>query len=160
MVNVLLEPEPSRVRKRRAAEIQAQNQALADDLFQQLETARYKDVWVSIAIPTAYLRLKEADAYPCDHLLEVLERDGRMQWTGAEIHYADWNSPFDRTFNDLSGEPKQTLSTRQKPLSTFACFASYMIESGVTASVLCRKRSDAVSLAIILCGPQSTLNFS
>jgi len=112
-----LEPETSRVHKRHAAEIQAQNQALVDDLFQQLETARDEVVDGRIAIPTAYLYLKEAGAYPPDHWLEVLERDERMQWTGYDIRYADWDSPFDRMFNDLSGEPKPPPSTRQKGLS-------------------------------------------
>jgi hypothetical protein len=112
-----LAPESARVREHHAVETQAQNQALADDLFQQLETARYEDVQGSIAIPTAFLHLKVADAYPPDHWLEVLERDGRMQWTGYEIRYADWDSPFDRMFNDLGGEPRQSPSTQQKPLS-------------------------------------------
>lgn len=111
-----LEPEPARVRQRRAAEIQAQNQALADDLFQQLEASRDEDVSGSIAIPTAYLHLKSSNAYPADHWLEVLERDPRMKWTGYEIRYADWTSPFDRMLDDVRGEPKQKTS-RQKPLS-------------------------------------------
>jgi hypothetical protein len=110
-----LEPEPARVRGRHAAEIQAQNQALADDLFRQLEDARDEAVWGRIAIPTAYLHLKGAEAHPPDHWLEVLERDPRMQWTGHEIRYADWTSPFDRMFADLHGEPKQTPLARQKP---------------------------------------------
>lgn len=112
-----LEPEPSRVRMRHAAEIQDSNLVLADDLFQQLETARYEDVNGIIAIPTAYLHLKEADAYPSDHWQEILERDGRMLWTGYEIRYADWDSPFEQMLNKLSGEPGQSSSTQQKILS-------------------------------------------
>jgi len=112
-----LEPEPARIRQRHNTEIQAQNQALADHLFQQLETAPYEEVWGKIAIPTAYLHLKASNAYPADHWLEILERDRRMEWTGYEIRYADWTSPFERMLGDLSGEPKQTPSSRQKPLS-------------------------------------------
>jgi hypothetical protein len=112
-----LEPEPARLRQRHAVEIQAQNQALADDLFQQLEMERYEEVWGSIAIPTAYLHLKDPIAYPADHWLEVLERDPRMQWTGYEIRYAEWASPLERMLSDLRGVPKQTSPSRLKPLS-------------------------------------------
>lgn len=112
-----LEPEPSRIRERHAAEIQAQNQAFVDDIFHQLETARYEEVRGSIAIPTAYLHLKAADAYPPDHWQEVLERDERMLWTSYDIRYADRDSPFDSMFNDLMGEPKQTPSRRQQSLA-------------------------------------------
>jgi hypothetical protein len=111
-----LEPEPARLRQRHATEIQAQNQALADDLFQQLEAAPYEEVRGTIAIPTAYLHLKDLNAYPADHWLEVLEQDPRMYWAGYEIRYADWTSPFESMFTDLHSGLKLTASSRQRPL--------------------------------------------
>jgi hypothetical protein len=111
-----LEPEPARLRQRHAAEIQTQNQALADDLFQQLEAASNEGVWGGIVIPTAYLHLKASNIYPPDHWLKVIERDPRMKWTGYDIRYSDWISPFDRMLDDLWDEPKQKAS-RQKRIS-------------------------------------------
>jgi hypothetical protein len=112
-----LEPEPTRLRQPHKAEIQTQNQALAEHLFQQLETARYEEVWGQIAIPTAYLRLKSPNVYPADHWLEVLEQDPRMKWTGSEIRYADWISPLEERFSDQRGAAKPAPSPRPKPLS-------------------------------------------
>jgi hypothetical protein len=112
-----LEPEPARVRQKHRSEIQAQNQALADYLFEQLEAARYEDVWGRIAVPTAYLHLKASNAYPADHWLEVLDQDPRMRWTGYEIRYADWTSPIESMLGDLRGEPKQRFSSPGKSLS-------------------------------------------
>jgi hypothetical protein len=112
-----LEPEPARIRQKHNAEIQAQNQALADDVFQQLEAAHYEMIWGQIAIPTAYCRLKDSTAYPADHWSEILEQDPRMSWIGNEIRYADWNSPFESMIREVSGEPAQAASTHQKRLS-------------------------------------------
>ncbi|MGD9093418.1 MAG: hypothetical protein PVF74_11255 [Anaerolineales bacterium] len=112
-----LEPESARARRRHRDEIQAQNQALADHLFQQLEAARDEDIWGQIAIPTAYLHLKAANAYPADHWLEVLERDPRMKWTGYEIRYADWVSPLESVLHPSAGAPAQGSSLRKKRLS-------------------------------------------
>jgi len=112
-----LEPEPARLRAKHKDEILAQNQALADLLFQQLESAPHEDIWGQLAIPTAYVQLKDPNAYPADHWLEVLERDPRMLWTGFEIRYADWVSPFDRIISEMRGESVQPPDLRQKPLS-------------------------------------------
>jgi hypothetical protein len=40
-----------------------------------------------------------------------------MQWTGYEISYTDWTSPFERIFQDLQGETKQPSIPVQKSLS-------------------------------------------
>jgi hypothetical protein len=112
-----LEPESARARHKHRDEIQAQNQALADHLFQQLEAARHEDIWGRIAIPTAYLHHKDPDAYPADHWLEILEQDPRMKWTGYEIRYADWESPLERMIHDPSGSLTQKPPTHQKSLS-------------------------------------------
>jgi hypothetical protein len=112
-----LEPEPARTRQKHDAEIQAQNQALADDVFQQLEAAHDERIWGQIAIPTAYARLKDSTTYPADHWLEILEQDPRMSLMGNEIRYADWNSPFESMMRDMRGEPEQPVSAHQKRLS-------------------------------------------
>jgi len=112
-----LETEPARTRQKHAAEIQARNQALADDVFQQLEATHDEKIWVQVAIPTAYARLKDSTAYPADHWLDVLEQDPRMSWTGNDIRYADWNSPFESMLHDMRGEPDQPVSAHQKRLS-------------------------------------------
>jgi hypothetical protein len=72
-----LQPESFRTRQQYKAEIRQQNQALADRLFQTLENARYEYIWGQVAIPTAYLRIKEANAYPPDHWYETSEKDPR-----------------------------------------------------------------------------------
>lgn len=109
-------PEPARIRPQHEAEIQHQNQAIADYIFRELEEARYESVWGRVAIPTAYLRVKDASAYPPDHWYEILEKDPRMSWTGTEIRYADWVSPLDTIFKDSLTPANQTLSS-QKHLS-------------------------------------------
>jgi hypothetical protein len=106
-----LQPESSRTRQQHEAEIQRQNQALADHLFRALENARFEYIWGQVAIPTAYLHLKDANAYPPDHWYEILEKDPRMRWTGVEIHYADWSSPLENIFNDVSSPTTQSTSS-------------------------------------------------
>jgi hypothetical protein len=113
-----IQPEPARVRQRHEEEIQQQNQALANHIFQLLETARYEYVWGNVAIPTAYLRIKDPYACPADHWYEILERDPRMNWTGYEIRYADWGSPFENIFSDPLSSSGQPASSRSKPITT------------------------------------------
>ncbi|MEW6406751.1 MAG: hypothetical protein AB1649_33640, partial [Chloroflexota bacterium] len=112
-----LQPETTRERQRYEVEIQQQNQALADHLFLELETARAEYVWGQRAIPTAYLRLKDPDAYPADHWYEILENDPRMKWMGYEIRYVDWTSPLEGMFGDLFAAPTSPSSPSAKSLS-------------------------------------------
>lgn len=88
--------EAARERKRRRAEIEQRNQELADYLFETLEAARSERIWGREAILTAYARLFRSGEYPGDHWLEVVEQDGRMQWTGTDICYTEARSLFDR----------------------------------------------------------------
>ncbi len=112
--------ESFRIRQQHDVEIQQQNQEFADRLFQALENARYEYIWGQVAIPTAYLRLKESNAYPPDHWYEILEKDPRMRWTGTDIRYVDWSSPLENIFSDVSSpptpstSPKKHLSKEQK----------------------------------------------
>jgi hypothetical protein len=115
-----LQPESLRTRQQHGAEIQLQNQAFADHLFQALENARYEYIWGQVAIPTTYLRLKDANAYPPDHWYEILAKDPRMSWNGTDIRYADWSSPLEDIFSDISSlappsaSSKKHLSKEQK----------------------------------------------
>ena len=108
-----LQPASFRTRQQHDAEIQQQNQAFADHLFQALENARYEYIWGEVAIPTAYLHLKEENDYPPDHWYEILEKDPRMRWMGTEIRYADWSSPLENLFSDNSSPTTpSTFSTK------------------------------------------------
>jgi len=106
-----LQPESLRTRQQHEAEIQKQNQALADHLFRALENARNEFIWGQVAIPTAYLYLKGANAYPPDHWYDILEKDPRMRWTGTEIVYADGSSPLENMFSDVSSPTIQSTSS-------------------------------------------------
>jgi hypothetical protein len=108
-----LQPESFRTRQDHNTEIQQQNQMFADRLFQALENARYEYIGGHIAIPTTYLSIKEANAYPPDHWFEILEKDPRMHWTGIDIRYADFSSPLEDIFSDVSSPaPLSTSSTK------------------------------------------------
>ena len=113
-------PESFRTRQQHEDEIEQQNQAFADHLFQALENARDEYIQGQVAIPNAYFHLKDANAYPPDHWFEILKKDSRMRWTGIDIHYADWASPLESMFRDVSPSATQTafptkhLSKEQK----------------------------------------------
>src|SRR5574341_291133 len=88
-----IEHEPAS--QRRQPDIERQNQALADLLFDMLEATRDERLYTHRAIPTAYARLAEARGYPGDHWTEVIAHDARMQWDGFAITYGDVRSPFE-----------------------------------------------------------------
>lgn len=109
-----LQPEPARERERHRSEIEAYNQAFADHVFDDLESARYEDIRDWVAIPSAYLRLKDSYPYPGDHWLEIIDKDARMRWTGHDIRYADWESPFESLFVEEEQRPRN----KPEPLSS------------------------------------------
>jgi hypothetical protein len=106
-----LQPESFRTRQQHEDEIQQQNQAFADHLFQALENARSEYIQGQVAIPSAYFHLKGANAYPPDHWFEILRKDSRMRWTGFDIHYAEWSSLLENMLNDVSPSANQTTSS-------------------------------------------------
>jgi hypothetical protein len=108
-----LQPESFRTRQQHDNEIHQQNQEFADHLFQALENARYEYIWGQVAIPTAYLRLKKAHLYPPDHWYEILEKDPRMSWTGTDIRYADWSSPLEDIFSNVSSPTTPSTSSKK-----------------------------------------------
>jgi hypothetical protein len=82
-----LEHEPAS--QRRQAEIERQNQELANLLFDLLEADHREQLYAYHAIPTAYARLSDARGYPGDHWAQVIARDARMQWDGFHINYRE-----------------------------------------------------------------------
>jgi hypothetical protein len=127
-----LEPEPARTRERHASEIQAHNQAMADCLYEMLETARYEEADGRVAVPTAYLRQKELARYPADHWLELVDRDPRMHWSGYGIVYADQKSPLEAIFSNLSGASKQEAKPDRRPLSKQQSDQVYRFKAALT----------------------------
>jgi hypothetical protein len=108
-----LRPEPAREYKKHLPAIRERNQLFADHLFEALEVARYEELRGSIAIPTVYLHLKDPNAYPADHWLEIIENDPRLTWTGYDIRYADRRSPLE----DIFAEVEPQILKKPKPLS-------------------------------------------
>jgi hypothetical protein len=121
-----IQPEPAREYAKHQAEIQDQNQFFADHLFAALETAHDEYIRDSVAIPKAYLSLKNRAAYPCDHWLDILEGDPRMRWTGYDIVYADWQDPFERMFagedQQIRVEPKSLSSAQAGQVYRFKAY--------------------------------------
>jgi hypothetical protein len=108
-----LRPEPAREYKKHKADIWEHNQSFADHLFKALEAARYEELRGYVAIPTAYVCLKDHQTYPADHWVEIIEHDPRMKWSGYDIRYADWHSPLDNFFTEKEPHPLE----KPKPLS-------------------------------------------
>lgn len=110
-----LDHEPARIRKKRLAEIQRRNQELADLLFEMLEAARSETIWGPQSVLTAYARLSDPTGYPGDHWLEVIEKDGRMQWNGSDIRYAEAPaSALDRILGLDAPKVKRTSISREQ----------------------------------------------
>jgi hypothetical protein len=97
-----LEHEPASKRQREKSE--AANREFADTLFGILEAA-YDDRPVAFQIiPKVYASLSNPYGYPGDHWMQVIENDGRMDYNGWMITYAEEMGLFDRM--DLGpGEP-------------------------------------------------------
>jgi hypothetical protein len=65
------------------------NHSLADAFYGLLESEKYEDVSVSIALPTVYARMPDKPGCPPDHWLVILANDQRMETEGFTIRYAD-----------------------------------------------------------------------
>ena len=98
-----LEIEPEKKRRRHREEIEYKNQELADILFNMLETATKERIYLTKAIPTAYLRLSDPGGYPGDHWTTVLEKDSRMRQFDLGITYPENRSMMERSLTE--GEP-------------------------------------------------------
>jgi len=87
---------------RQQDKIDAFNKEFADILFNLLENSRDERIYVRHALPKVYALLSDPYCYPGDHWQQILEKDGRMFFTGFDITYADMYE-FD-PFEPLSDE--------------------------------------------------------
>jgi hypothetical protein len=92
-----LQHEPAK--QRRDEDIERQNQALADMLFDMLEAERSERLWVRPSLLTAYARLADVQAYPADHWRYVIEDDERLASDGYLIFYNDYDNISDDFFS-------------------------------------------------------------
>jgi len=98
--------------KRRTQDIEAQNRALSDLVYQLLQDTYDERLVTSQAIPTAFARLPTARDYPGDHWIVALEQDGRMRVTDWQIVPSDHKFPFDRLF-----EKPGSSDVREQPFT-------------------------------------------
>ncbi|MGQ9585791.1 MAG: IS1096 element passenger TnpR family protein [Anaerolineae bacterium] len=115
-----LEHEPAHQRRKREREIQRKNQALADAVYELLESSTLEEVFSRQAITTAYARMSDPRGYPGDCWAEVIGRDPRMKTDGLLIYYADRRSPLEEIalFESLFEEeeqifPEERFSSKQ-----------------------------------------------
>ena len=87
---------------RQQDKIEAFNKEFAEILFDFLENSRDERLYVRHVLPKVYAMLPDPYSYPGDHWQYILEKDGRMFFTGFDITYADMYE-FD-PFEPLSNE--------------------------------------------------------
>ncbi|MCP4424492.1 MAG: hypothetical protein GY803_08380 [Chloroflexi bacterium] len=109
-----LQHESGREYRKYKTEIQVRNQELANAMFDTLEEARYEYIRGAVAIPTVYAQLKDTEAYPTDHWLDVIKRDSRMHWSGYEIRYAGEFSPIENLVAEFSEEKRPSPQSSTK----------------------------------------------
>ena len=98
---------------RRQAEIQAQNRALADMLWNVLQETSDEKLILNSGIATAYARLPSARDYPGDHWHLVLEEDPRMREEIAMIVPADHKSWLDLAMDEDDAIEEQPFTKEQ-----------------------------------------------
>lgn len=106
-----IEHEPRR--QRREPEIQAQNRALADMIWNVLQETTDERLYTSQGIATAYARLPSARDYPGDHWHQVLDTDPRMRNDGLMIVPADYKSWFDLALGEPETVEEQPFTQEQ-----------------------------------------------
>ncbi len=65
------------------------NRFLADSFYTLLESSKYEDILIIMALPTVYARMPDKPGCPPDHWTVILANDQRMSTDGWIIHYAD-----------------------------------------------------------------------
>ncbi len=108
-----LQHEPAK--QRRDEDIEGQNQALADMLFDMLEAERNERLWVRPALLTAYARLAEPQGYSADHWRYVIKDDERMTSDGDMIFYNDYDTMFEDFFSSKRPSKRQPSASSGKP---------------------------------------------
>ena len=104
------------------------NSEFADILFDLLENSRDEQLYVRHALPKVYAMLSDPYGYPGDHWQQILEKDGRMYFTGFDITYADMYE-FD-PFEPLSDEQLSRINEKYDESQTkivyhFKAFPEY-----------------------------------
>ena len=108
-----LQHEPAK--QRRDDDIERQNQALADMLFDMLEAERSERMFVKPSLLTAYARLSNSQASPADHWHYVIEADERLASDGDMIFYNDNNTMFEDWFASKPRGKRNASTSRGKP---------------------------------------------
>lgn len=86
------------------------NRYFADEIYKMLESAKYEDVYVHIALPTIYARMLDKNGYPPDHWMAIVDNDPRMVTDGWSIRYPDSGfTPLERIFAEAT---EQSLITK------------------------------------------------
>lgn len=106
-----IEHEPQN--QRREPEIQAQNRALADMIWNVLQETTDERLYTNEGIATAYARLSSARDYPGDHWRQVLDDDPRMRNDGLMIVPADYQSWFDLALGEPDTVEEQPFTEEQ-----------------------------------------------
>ncbi|MCX7839094.1 MAG: plasmid pRiA4b ORF-3 family protein [Anaerolineae bacterium] len=99
--------------QRREAEIQAQNKALADTIWDLLQETVDEKLFLSPGIATAYARLVSARDYPGDHWHQVIATDPRMREEMVMIVPADYTSLFDWAWGTRDAVEEQPFTKEQ-----------------------------------------------
>ncbi len=102
--------ECEKYQDRQQDKIEAFNKEFADTLFELLENSRDERLYVRHALPKVYAMLSDPYGYPGDHWRQILEKDGRMFFTGFDITYADMYE-FD-PFEPLSDEQLSRINEK------------------------------------------------
>lgn len=119
-----IEFEPRRLR--REQEIKAQNQALADTLWDALQETPDERLSLRLGIATAYARLPSARDYPGDHWHQVLADDPRMREEMMTIVPADYKSWFDLAIEGPDAVKGKPFSAEQaQKVYRFSARAKY-----------------------------------
>lgn len=107
--------ERERFSEQRLELLAEQNRYFADAFYELLESARYEDIDVHVALPTVYARIPEKDGYPPDHWKVIVNQDPRMIASFSSIRYSDnGSSLFDMAFEEAS---QKSLTALVKPVS-------------------------------------------
>lgn len=119
-----LEFEPHN--QRRSVEIKAQNQLLADTIWNVLQETNDERLMLTWGIATAYARLSSARDYPGDHWHQVLADDSRMREEMAMIVPADYKSWFDMIGEEPVAVKEQPFAKEQaQQVYRFSARANY-----------------------------------
>ncbi|MCD4671901.1 MAG: plasmid pRiA4b ORF-3 family protein [Anaerolineaceae bacterium] len=81
------------------------NQHFADSFYEMLETTKYEDIDLRVALPTTYARIPDKNGCPPDHYRVIIDQDPRMITNRWSIHYADGGFTMqDRPFMEATGQ--------------------------------------------------------